>query len=84
MSAFKILTGKLTGKKLLGRSRCRGEENIRMDLKIGVNTSNWVDSVQNRDFWRTFVNAALKLRVPECDITFHCGETCFFRVNRRK
>ena len=31
-SAFKILTGKPTGKRLLGRPRRRWEDNIRMDL----------------------------------------------------
>ena len=31
-----------------------------MDLKeIGVNTRNWVDSAQDRDYWRALVNAAL-------------------------
>ena len=47
-SAFKILTGKLTGKRLLGRPRCRWEENVRTDLKeIYGNTRNWVDSTQH-------------------------------------
>ena len=32
-SAFKILTGKPTGKRPLGRLRSRWEDNIRMDLK---------------------------------------------------
>ena len=32
-SAFKILTGKPTGKRPLGRRRRRWEDNIRMDLK---------------------------------------------------
>ena len=32
-SAFKILTGKPSEKRPLGRSRCRWEDNIRMDLK---------------------------------------------------
>ena len=32
-SAFKILTGKPTGKGHLGRLRSRWEDNIRMDLK---------------------------------------------------
>ena len=32
-SAFKILTGKPTGKRLLGRPRRRWEDNIRMDLE---------------------------------------------------
>ena len=36
-SAFKILTGKPTGKRSLGRPRRRWEDNIRMDLEeIGV------------------------------------------------
>ena len=32
-SAFRILTGELSGKRLLGRPRRRWEGNIRMDLK---------------------------------------------------
>ena len=32
-SAFKILTGKPTGKRPLGRPRRRREDNIRMDLE---------------------------------------------------
>ena len=44
-SAFKILTGKPTGKRLLGRPRRRWEDNIRMDLEeIGINAGNWGDS----------------------------------------
>jgi hypothetical protein len=40
-SAFKILTGKPTEKRPLGRPRHRLEDNIRMDLKeIGVTTRN--------------------------------------------
>ena len=64
-SAFKILTGKPTGKRLLGRPRSRWKDNIRMDLEeTGINAGNWVDSVQDRNYWRTLVNAALNLRVP--------------------
>ena len=63
-SAFKILTGKPTGKRLLGRPRRRWEENIRMDLEeIGINVGNWVDSAQDRNYWRALVNATLNLRV---------------------
>ena len=32
-SAFKILTGKPTGKRTLGRPRRKWEDNIRMDLE---------------------------------------------------
>ena len=64
-SAFKVLTGKPTGKRPLWRRRRRWEDNIRMDLEeIGINAGNWIDSAQKRDYWRAFVNTALNLRVP--------------------
>ena len=29
------------------------EDNIRMDLdEIGINAANWVDSTQDRDYWK--------------------------------
>ena len=49
-----------------GRPRQRWEDNIRMELKeMGINVKNCVDSVQNSDYWRAPVNAALNLRVPK-------------------
>ena len=64
-SAFKILTDKPTGKRPLGRPRCRWEVNIRMDLEeIGIDAGEWVDSALDRYYWRALVNAALNLRVP--------------------
>ena len=46
-SAFKILTGKPTGKRPLGRPRRRWEDNIRLDLEeIDINVGNWVDSAR--------------------------------------
>ena len=64
-SAFKILTGKPTGKRPLGRRRRRSEDNISMYLKeIGINMSNWIDSAQDTDYWTALVNAVLNLRVP--------------------
>ena len=60
-----ILTGKHTGKRPLGRPRRRWEDNIRMDLEeIGINAGNWVDSAQDRDYWRALMNVALNLGVP--------------------
>ena len=49
----------------MGRSRRRRKDNIRMDLEeIGINAGNWVDSVQDRNYWRALVNTAFNLRVP--------------------
>ena len=43
-SAFKILTGKISKKRPLGRPRRRQEENIRMNLKENdANTENLVN-----------------------------------------
>ena len=42
---FKILTGKPTGKRPLGR-----KSNVRTYLnEIGINNRSWVDSTQDRD-----------------------------------
>ena len=50
-SALKILTGKPTGKRPLGRPRRRWEDNIRMYLEeIGIN--GWVDLDKDKDYWR--------------------------------
>ena len=63
-SAFKILAGKPTRKRPLRRPRRRWEDNTRMGLEeIGINAGNWVDSAQDRDYWRALVNAALNLWV---------------------
>ena len=65
VGAFRILTGKPTGKRPLGKPRRRWEENIKMDLEeIGINVGNWFDSAQGRDYWRALVISALNLWVP--------------------
>ena len=44
-SAFKMLTGKPTVKRLFGRPRRKRDDNIRIHLnETGINTRNWVDS----------------------------------------
>ena len=67
-TAFKILTGKPTRNRPLGRLKCRWEGNIIMYLKgIGVNMmnwGNWVDSAQDMNYWRALVDSALNFRVP--------------------
>ena len=55
----------ITEKIPLGRPRRRWEDNIRMDLReIDINARNWVDSAQDRDYWRALVNVELNLQVP--------------------
>ena len=49
----------------MGRPRRSWEDNIRMKLEeIGINARNWVDSAQDRNYWRALENAALDLRIP--------------------
>ena len=32
--------------------------------EIGINAGNWIDSVQDKDYWKALVNATFNLRVP--------------------
>ena len=60
-SAFKIVTGKPTGKRPQGSPGHGWEDNIRKNLKeMGVNTRNCIDSAQDWDYWRALVNETLK------------------------
>ena len=62
---YSILIGKPEGKRPLGRPRRRWEDNIRRDLReVGIRDENWLDVAQERILWRTFVTAAMNLRVP--------------------
>jgi hypothetical protein len=59
----RVLVGKPEGNRPLGRSRCRWDDNIKMDLQeVG---GDWIDVVQDRDRWRALVNAVMNLRVPQ-------------------
>ena len=65
-SAFTILTGTSIEKRLLGRLRHRWEDNIRMDLKqVGVNMRNWIDSAQDRSYWRALPSTKQQKPHPE-------------------
>ena len=63
-SAFKIVLGKPTGKRPLGRPRRRWEDNIKIYLKeVSISTMNWVVSANDRNYWRALMHMALKNRV---------------------
>jgi hypothetical protein len=64
-NAYRILVGKLEGKRPLGRPRRRWEDNIRIDLReTGWGDMDWNDLSQDRDQWRALVNTVMNLRVP--------------------
>jgi hypothetical protein len=53
------------GKRPLRRLRRRWVDNIKMDLReIGLGGMDRTNLVKNRNQWRAFVNAVMKLRVP--------------------
>jgi hypothetical protein len=50
---YRVLVGKLEGKRPLGRPRHRWEDNRRMDLQeVGCGGMDWIGLAQDRDRWR--------------------------------
>jgi len=57
--------GKPEGKRPLGRTRHRWEDNITIGIqKVGWTGVDWIELAQDRDRWGTVVNAVMKFRVP--------------------
>jgi len=64
-NSYKILRRKFERKNPLGRSKCRGEDNIEIGPKgIGYLSVHWIHLSYNRDQWGNFVNTIMNLRVP--------------------
>jgi len=62
---YRILVGKLEGKRPLGRPRRRWEDNIKMGLQeVGCGGMDWIELAQDGDRWRALVNAVMNLRAP--------------------
>jgi hypothetical protein len=60
-----------------------GVDNIRMDLKeVGCGYMDWIGLAQDRDRWRTLVNAVMNLRVPWNAVNFltSCKPVRFSRM----
>ena len=59
-----MFTDKPTRKSPLGRPRHRSDDNIKIDfIEIVANTRNWIDLLQDRDYWKNLQNAALSFQI---------------------
>jgi len=62
---YRVLVGIREGKRPLGRSTRRWEDNIKMDFQeMGCGGMDWIELAQDRDRCRALVNAVMNLRVP--------------------
>jgi hypothetical protein len=60
-NAYRILVGKLEGKRLPGRPR---REWIILKLLIRWGGMDWIYLSEDRDHWRDLVNTVMNLQVP--------------------
>jgi hypothetical protein len=63
--AYNILVGRPEGRRPLGRTGRKWEDNIEKDLwEIRFGDVDWIHMAQDRDTWRALVNTMMNLRVP--------------------
>jgi hypothetical protein len=66
IKAYRILVGKLEGKRPLGRPIHRWENNIKIDIiEINLGAMDWIDLAQDKDQRRALVKTVMNLRVPK-------------------
>jgi hypothetical protein len=64
MNACRVWVGKREGKRTVGRPRHKWEANIMTNLKeIRWDCMDWNDLDQDRDQWRSLVNAVMYIKV---------------------
>jgi hypothetical protein len=64
-NVYRLLVGKLEGRKPLGRPKCRWIDNIKMELlEIGLSVVDWIGLAQDRYRWRALVKSVMNLWVP--------------------
>jgi len=60
----RVFVGIPEGKRPLGRTRRRWEDNIKMDLQeVGCDGMAWIELAQDRDRWQALVNAVMNICV---------------------
>jgi hypothetical protein len=63
-NACRVLVGKPEGKRPLGRTRRRWEDNIKIDFReVGWSGVNLIHLAQDREQWRALVNTVVALGV---------------------
>jgi hypothetical protein len=64
-NSYRILMGKPEGKRPMGRQRRRWVDNIKIDLtETGRDGMDWMDLVQDSDYWRALVNKIMNFLIP--------------------
>ena len=67
--AYRVLVGKLEGRRALDRPRRRWEDNVNTDLRqVEWGDVDWIDLAQDRNRWRAVVNAVMN------SVSIKCGE----------
>ena len=62
---YRVLVGKLEGKRPLGRPSRRWEDSIKMDLQeVGCGVKDWIELAQDRERCRALLNVVMNFRVP--------------------
>ena len=61
---YRVLVGKPEGKRPLGRTRHRWEDNIKMDFRKWDRRMDRIATAQNRYGRRSLVNAVMNVWVP--------------------
>jgi hypothetical protein len=65
--AYRVLVGEPEGRRPLGRSRRRWEDNIKIYLRnvgLGRGGMYWIDLAQDRKRWWNLLNAVMNLQIP--------------------
>jgi hypothetical protein len=64
-SEYRVMVGKLEGKRPLGIPRNTCKDNTKRDLQeVEFGGKDWIDLAKDMDRWRALVNTLMSLGVP--------------------